>query len=41
MSTYAMELPSTDHFVFVIVLGVVVFATERRRELSAFASHSR
>src|SRR5688572_7110363 len=40
-STYATELPSSDHFVLVIVLGVVVFATERRRELSAFASQSR
>src|SRR5882672_2486257 len=36
-----MALPSTDHFVFVIELGLSVFATERRRELSAFAIHSR
>src|SRR6266511_2714695 len=39
-STYATLPPSTDHFVFVIVLGVSVFATERRRELSVFASQS-
>jgi hypothetical protein len=37
---YAIWLPSADHFVFVIALGEPVFATERRRELSAFASQS-
>src|SRR2546428_1192615 len=36
-----MALPSTDHLVFVIAFGLSVFATERRRELSAFAIHSR
>src|SRR6266850_2510303 len=41
LSTYAIALPSTDHFVFVIEFGVSVLATERRRELSAFASHRR
>src|SRR5439155_986948 len=40
-STYATALPSTDHLVFVIAFGLSVFATERRRELSAFATHSR
>src|SRR2546427_7882607 len=36
-----MALPSTDHLVFVIASGLSVSATERRRELSAFATHSR
>src|SRR6266849_10117723 len=36
-----MALPSTDHFDFVIEFGLSVFATERRRELSAFAIHRR